>query len=304
MVLFIISKIQSYLTFMNKLIIVLLLYLPVVVQAQYFEFGLQGGIMNYQGDLTPESLLLSVGESHSTLGGYVKYNITPRLSARINMVKGTISGNDRNADSEGRRRRGLDFTSPLYELAVIGEWNLFRFTPNSLRRSFTPYIMAGVAGFRFNPQTEYLEQYIDLQTLGTEGQGLEGYAAPYELQQLSIPFGGGLKCTLNEEWTIGIEVGARKTFTDHLDDVGGYYVNYNELLDGSGSLAATLADRTNEYLGIDSPIIAPSGVRRRGNPDNQDWYLIGVLTISYNLIYKGIGTSSLKSAHFGCPKKF
>jgi len=292
---------------MTKRILFLLLFLSIAISrtnAQYVDLGLQGGFMNYQGDLTPDVIWSSVGESHSMVGAYIRYNMSPRLSIRLNAVKGAISGNDLNAASEGRRQRNLNFESPIYELALIGEINLFKYIPNSLYRSYTPYIFGGIAGFKFNPQTEHLERYVDLQPIGTEGQGLQGYEAPYELTQLSIPLGAGFKITLNEEWSLALELGARKTFTDYLDDVSTTYVNYNELSQGNGRLAALLADRRADYLGLDSPIIVESGTTRRGNPDNQDWYLMASISVSYHIIKKGIGGSSLKSSHFGCPKRF
>jgi len=287
----------------TKLFFITIFLFPFMLNAQYFDIGLQGGASNYQGDLTPETIWSSVGDSHAAIGAFARYNFNSYISTRVSFTRATISGSDLEAKSEGRRRRNLHFTSPLTEVALTGEFNIFGYTPSNLYADYSPYIFGGISLFQFNPQTEYLEQWVELQPLGTEGQGLPGYEAPYSLRQISIPFGAGFKFNINEYWTFGVEFGARKTFTDHLDDVGGYYVNYNELLETNGTNAAALSNRTGEFLNSE-PIILESGVRKRGNPDNADWYFIANLTVSYNLYNKDINTSSVKSRHFGCPKRF
>lgn len=288
---------------MRKILLLFVMCITWSVQAQFLEIGLHGGVSNYQGDLTPSELWNSIGESHTSVGVFSRYNINNFFSARLMLTKATISGTDREADDPSRRRRNLHFVSPIYEAALLGEINLLGYKPSNLYTAITPYVFGGGAIFHFNPQTEYQERWIDLQPLGTEGQGLPGYDEKYKLTQFSIVGGGGIKINVNEEWTIGIELAGRKTFTDHLDDVGNFYVNYYELLEGNGSDAAALADRTGEFLGTE-PVILESGTRIRGNSGSLDWYFTGQVTISYNFVFKGIYSSSVNSRHLGCPKKF
>ena len=60
---------------------------------------------------------------------------------------------------------------------------------------------------------------MDLQPLGTEGEGFYKGEKKYNLTQLAIPIGGGFKYAISNNVRIGIEVGFRKLFTDYLDDV-------------------------------------------------------------------------------------
>lgn len=270
-------------------------------KAQYIDVGIIGGVSNYQGDIAPQQLWNSVGDSHAVFGAFARYNFNDRFAARLSLSKGTISGSDLDSKAATRRTRNLHFTSPITELALMGEINLFKYTPSNLFSDFAPYLFGGIALFKFNPEAEYLERWIELQPLGTEGQGMDGYQERYKLTQISIPFGGGIKKNLNEEWTLGIELGLRKTFTDYLDDVSGYYVNYKEILLQNGSEAAALSDRRGEFLGSDT-IEVESGTQIRGNPAYKDWYLFANLTISYNFVFKGIYTSSANSRHLGCPR--
>ena len=97
-----------------------------------------------------------------------------------------------------------------------------------------------------------------------------------------------------------MEAGFRKTFTDYLDDVSGSYVNYHELERENGQLAAELANRTGEYFGSD-PVILPTGTQR-GNEQADDWYFMGGVTISYNLIGSNNGLGRGSRNGFGCPR--
>ncbi len=94
---------------------------------------------------------------------------------------------------------------------------------------------------------------VYLKPLSTEGEGLPGYPdrKPYSLTQLAIPFGGGVKFAITNDWHIGLEVGLRKLFTDYLDDVSSTYADPNDLLTAKGQLAVDLSYRGDEVVGGD-----------------------------------------------------
>ena len=74
-----------------------------------------------------------------------------------------------------------------------------------------------VSIYNFNPQAENRNgQWVDLQPLGTEGQGTTAYPErkKYARTQIAIPFGGGIKYTLNERLNIMFSFSARKSLTD------------------------------------------------------------------------------------------
>ena len=45
----------------------------------------------------------------------------------------------------------------------------------------------------------------------------------YSRFQIAIPFGVGIKYAIDQNWSIGIEYGLRKTFTDYIDDCSSVY---------------------------------------------------------------------------------
>ena len=137
------------------------------------------------------------------------------------------------------------------------------------RTVYSPYVFAGLSFFALNPQALNLNgQWIDLQPLGTEGQGLASVGIDkYSLVNWSIPFGLGYKAIL--EKIARIRMGLRASQTDYLDDVSAYYVDESAL----SSLAAEMANPGNNS-------ITPG--KSRGNPNTNDWYNFGI-TFSYKI---------------------
>ena len=287
---------------MRLVIIIIVALLPFGLFAQSYEAGLMFGGSSYQGDIS-KSEGITAGKIHPSLGLFFRYNANKFLSAKANFSYGKISAADSDSENEGRRQRNLSFQSNIIEFGITGELNLFGYQPGELQRRFSPYLFGGIAVFHFNPETNYNGQLVELQPLGTEGQGMEGFDEPYKLTQIAIPMGVGMKFALNERLNLGAEIGFRKTFTDYLDDVSGTYVAYSDLLQGNGELAAALGSRTGE-LGerpSDEPVVVETGAIR-GNPGKDDWYTMAGLTLSYTFYPKnGLGKNGNKN-DFGCPK--
>ena len=273
---------------------------PFFLAAQDAEVGLIFGASGYSGDLTPNDKLFSSGERAASLGIFGRIDLNRFLATRATLTYGKISGNDALADTEGLRARNLSFQSTLTELSVVGELNILG--NNSTSQKFKPYLYAGVAVFHFNPETNFNGQLVELQPLGTEGQGMEGFDDKYRLTQISVPLGVGFKYSITERINLGFDLGLRKTFTDYLDDVSGTYVNYNDLSSGNGATAAALGNRQGELIGTgNEPVIVPSG-GMRGNSLKDDWYYTAGVTVSYRFgktrNYKGRNPSGKE---FGCP---
>ena len=212
---------------------------------------------------------------------------------RFGVTYGLIAGNDNRSDPP--RGRNLSFRSRIIEGSLVGEFNILGYEPYNLARPWSPYIFGGVAFFNFSPKTKYNDEWVALQPLGTEGQGLSAYPErkKYKLTQFSIPIGAGIKYALSDTWNIGIEGGVRKTFTDYLDDVSTTYVNEAFLIENN-PLAATLANRS----GV--PIEDGSA---RGNSENGDWYAFVGVTISRNFLDNGLVGSRkrFRRKKDGCP---
>lgn len=276
------------------------LILPCFLQAQHLELGLQGGASGYLGDLMDNNVGNIVSELHPSVGAFARYNVNDWIAAKVGFNYGQISGNDANADNQGRVDRNLSFRSNILEIGLHAEINIMGYQPYNLERTFSPYVFIGVAMFRFNPQAEYQGQWYDLQPLGTEGQGMPDYPNRefYQLTEFSIPAGLGFKYAINDTWNLGVEFGMRKTFTDYLDDVSSTYVDLEALRAArgpSGDVAVALSDRHLISLRED-------GTQRGDSGGNQDWYMIGAVSISYNFLDTGLaGSRGRRGGKMGCP---
>jgi hypothetical protein len=257
---------------MKKSIILLFLLTGIFAQAQKTEVGLIAGGSLYSGDVSPKEFGLFFQEFQPAFGIFGRINATRVFSARISLSYTQLEADDLEV---GIPSRGLNFRTNLLEGALIGEVNLFR-RGDARRFEVVPFLAGGIGFFRYNPQGRLEDTWVDLQPLGTEGQGLPGYEAPYELTQLNIPLGGGVKFIFNDQWTLGFEFISRKLFTDHLDDISNTSVNYLDVLEGNGQLAANFSNPS-----IKSPEEGDITYTRGGKYN--DWYFMANITLSFNI---------------------
>ncbi len=275
---------------MKKIVLMVIVLLPLTMSAQFLEGGLFLGGSNYMGDLPEGNIEYS--ETNLAGGLFIRYNINDYVSVRGGLNLGQISGSDANADNEAQRARNLSFRSNITEFSVIPEFNILGFNPYD--RIWSPYVFVGLSIYNFNPQAQLDGQWYDLQPLATEGQGQPGRPSLYNLTQLAIPMGFGVKYAITEYWTVGFLASMRYTFTDYLDDISTTYADRQDIIDATGVIAANLANRQGELLGTE-PINTPG--TRRGS-ENRDWYVFSGFTISYNFL-DGFGGSK-----YGCPTNF
>ncbi len=266
----------------NCLISTVLLVFVISAGAQKLHLNLFGGLANYQGDLKDKTFTLA--QSHLAGGLGFSYDITDHLALRTGFVVGKISANDKY----GRNKvRNLNFSTMLTEGNLGLEYYI---TAPVEKHSLTPYVFAEVAVFHYNPYTfDSNGTKYYLQPLSTEGEGIVPGRNNYKLTQFSIPFGAGVKLSLSDNMNVGFEFGFRKLFTDYLDDVSTTYVDKNVLLSQRGAKAVELSYRGDELKnGIQQ---YPSVGRKRGNPNQNDWYYFTGFTASFRLGGGGIGSS-------------
>jgi opacity protein-like surface antigen len=263
---------------MKKLFLCLACSFPaLLIQAQKLHLTTFAGVSNYKGDLQDKKFTFKQANFAAGIG--LAYEITEQLYATANVKLGKLSGDDKREIKNSTRN--LTFSSPLSELQLGLEYDVF----NLSERSLTPYLFAGVASFHFNPSTiDSAGNKVFLQPLGTEGQGFYNGRKKYNLTQISIPFGGGLKLALSENIRIGVEIGFRKTFTDYLDDVSTSYVDKALLLANNGQRAVDLAVRGGE---LKSGLTYPADGTLRGNSKRKDWYYFSGLSFSFRLGGRG-----------------
>ena len=264
---------------MKNAILLFALFFSLSLQAQKdIEIGVFFGGSNYSGDIPSGDNQISTRNMRPAAGLFGRYYVNKYVAFRAGLSVGSIRGND--AQSETLAKRNLSFRSRIFEAQALGELHLPLGNSLRSRSPFSPYLFGGVALFHFNPQTTYQGRWVDLQPLGTEGQGIDGNPSPYGRWQVSIPFGGGVRVGLGERWAVGLEVGLRRTFTDYLDDVSGNYPDQTILRQQNGDIAADLSFRGDELPGASSDAFPAAG-SQRGSAEHDDWYGMGGLTISY-----------------------
>ncbi len=248
-------------------------------KAQYEEFGFQAGITRYKGELSEH--LFKPEEVHPYAGAFFRHNWNRHWSWKLELNIGKISGSDVHASGGFEKDRNLSFQSSILELSPQIEFNFFPYETGNLEYPFTPYIFAGIAVFHFNPKAELNNELYELQPLGTEGQGSNG-SSKYRRIQVAIPIGGGLKFAIGGNVGIGIEVGARRTYTDYLDDVSTVYPDQQLLLASEGPVAVALSDRS--FSRSDTSYSIPSVYKKqRGNSKDKDWYLFAGVTLYFRM---------------------
>lgn len=256
---------------------------------KYLDVGVTGGIANYWGDLSKSPF--GKGTIGWNIGAIGRYNLSSRFALRFHIINGKIMAFD---EKSGIAARGLSFKSNVLEVGALGEFSILPFDPESDDHRIAPYIFAGIAFFKFNPEAEFNGITYALQPLGTEGQqNINSPLLPYQTGQFAVPMGLGVKFAVSRSFTLGLEMGVRLTFTDYLDDVGGFYADPDFIRESGaqGDLAADLADRST----IDRPAADHAPGAARATVAGKDWYLMGGVTASYNIL-DGFG-----SGKRGCP---
>ncbi len=277
----------------------------------FVQVGFQLNVMQYIGDLPAGIKFARPGASL-----YFSRKITAHWHTRLQLSVGRIEGDDAAASPlSGVYARNLHFRNDLKELAGLLVYEFKgSYGKYAKRANFTPYLLGGVALLHHNPRakvpTAMGEGWIDLQSLGTEGQGRIGYAKPYNKAQITIPLGIGFRFrTPDKRWDFAIEILPRYTFTDYLDDVSG---QYPDMADLANPWSVALSNRTLEptqartntpraldqvsggfgnpisYIGFDGQTYRtlPDFVRgkdNRGNPKTKDMYISYGFQVSYIL---------------------
>jgi hypothetical protein len=252
-------------------------------KGQGIEFGLFLGASNYMGDLSNNGrIVLSATNPSAAIIG--RYNMGEKWALKGFFGYGRIAGSDENASKDALKKRNLSFYSDIFEASAHVEFNLVR---NGMiygsKRKLIPYLFTGVGLFNFNPKANLNGTDLELQPLGTEGQGSTTYndREKYALTQICIPFGIGFKKKISQQLSIGLEFGARYTFTNYLDDVGGVYGDANVIGRSNGEAAKKLSDRSGELTSDGNNVFNDGDLRSNKTSDISDIYFMGGITFTY-----------------------
>ena len=270
---------------MRKFLAALIICLPVSVFSQNAivqegEFGVGLGAAHYFGDLNTRAHL-NRPKPAATL--FFRKNFGNYIALRVGATFAQLGYSDiYNDQNETMRRRNLSFNTNVWELGLQGDFNFYRFMPGEPDFRWTPYVTLGASIFNYDPYAYLNGEKHFLRPLATEGQGLDtSRAQPYSSMSFAIPFGVGIKYSINERINLGFEIVHRFTNTDYLDDVSTTYADktlFPPNPDGTPSAAYLLSDRsyeTGEPIGIKG--------RERGNSKNKDQFVTAMFYISFNL---------------------
>lgn len=175
-------------------------------RSQGSEVGLGIGSLYYTGDLSRDFTIRAMRPAATV---FYRYNISEPLSFRASITAGQLVGWDEYSPIDRFAEiRDASFDIFLFEASAVFEYHFLKWRQENFPVRWTPYVFGGLALFGFTAPDEKPEEYSQIQP--------------------SLPFGLGAKYILNPKWYLGIEIGARKTFFDYLDNVSrGDGVNKN-----------------------------------------------------------------------------
>lgn len=244
------------------------------------DIGFTVGASQYFGDLNPRG---AIKNTKPAFGIFYRKQFTNYLGLRISAHYTQLGFNDADSKILFQQTRNLSFQTNVWEGAIHGDFNFFKFVPGEPGHLFTPYITIGLGVFSYNPYTELNGQKVYLRPLGTEGQNI-GYVdaygkkrKPYKSTAVCMPFGIGIKYNIRDNVNLSFQIGQRLTLTDYIDDVSTTYIGANKFT--SDPMAESLQDRSGEVVSV------PIGVegRQRGWSKQKDQYIIAEIGISFNL---------------------
>ena len=220
---------------MNRLsLFVVFLCIHLHSSGQFHEVGAFLGGGNYIGDIGGTYY---VYPENPAFGFVYKWNRTTRYSLRANAMIMNIKKSDYSPLDMARFNRRYRFENQVTEFSVGAEINYYDFNLHGNDKKIAPYLFLGVGFIRYNL---FYHEPNTLENIGY-GKGIE----------ITLPAIVGLKANVSPYVVLGLEIGARYTFTDNLD----------------GSAAEMEEGLLNDL--------------KFGNLNNNDWYVFTGLTISF-----------------------
>ncbi|WP_276498800.1 DUF6089 family protein [Pontibacter litorisediminis] len=198
------------------------------------EIGVGIGGANYKGEISPNYRLLN---NQPAITLFYRRDLSNAITLRGGLMGSHRIIDDNTFSDEAFDDRPLhayrqaDLRLSLLELSGVVEYNFLDYYDRSQSPRLSPYLFVGIAGLLYNKRLDFNgspEREFDTDITA------------------AIPFGVGLKFALSTHWNLGLEFGARKTFTDKIDHL--YSPEFSENL---------------------------------ANPHNKDWYFYNGISISY-----------------------
>ncbi|MDQ2720290.1 MAG: DUF6089 family protein [Bacteroidota bacterium] len=241
------------------------------------EFGITGGVAHYFGDLNNRA---AINRPKIAVGGFFRKQFGNYTSLRITGHYAQLGYSDKYSQNEYQRSRNLSFNTNIFEFALRGDFNFFKFIPSDPSHAFTPYATVGIGIFSYDPYAFYNGQKVYLRPLHTEGETFYQGRKEYGTMALCFPIGFGIKYAVTDKINVSVEAAYRFTTTDYIDDVSTTYVGADKFPSPNGgkSLAGILQDRsyeTGNTIGFEG--------RQRGFSKQKDAYAMLEVGISFNI---------------------
>jgi hypothetical protein len=244
---------------------------------QQGQFGFTLGAAHYFGDLNNRA---AINRPKIAIGGFFRKQFGNYVGVRVAAHYLQLGYSDVYSKNDYQKSRNLSFNSNVWEIALQGDFNFFKYIPNDPDHNFTPYITFGAGVFNYDPYAYYQGQKVFLRPLNTEGETFYQNRKAYGTMAVCFPIGIGVKYSLTDKLNLTFEIAHRFTTTDYLDDVSTTYIGIDKFPSPNGipSLASIMQDRSfeiGEPIGIEG--------RQRGWSKQKDQYIIAEVGLSFNL---------------------
>lgn len=243
-------------------------------------------------DFSPADM--DFGQTRTAIGAGFRYRVTKWFNTAGTFNYLILKGDDAETFDIYRNNRNLNFRSHTFEFMGRLEFGYAsaRYSPKRYsikktlsasvhRKTWALYGYTGVGTFIYNPKGKTAEgKWVKLRPLHTEGQGLPGGPKQYGSVGVCIPFGIYYKIIWDKQWSLGIDLCWRKTFTDYIDDVGSRYYDPVALKNAYGDLSVKMADpNKGNIYGFSSP--AADGTPAQRGDIQKDTYASFQVTFGY-----------------------
>lgn len=173
-------------------LLIIVVFFSQQITSQTYEIGLFAGGANYIGDVGSTTYL---SPNKPAIGAVAKWNRSFRHALRVSYIHAKLSADDAKGDDR-RQERGFSFDNSINEVSVGIEYNFWEWNPFDGQTQTMPYLYTGVNAFNFS-------------------------AAPNDIYSsrwsFAVPLIVGLKKSIGRNFVLGMELGARYTFTDNID---------------------------------------------------------------------------------------
>lgn len=200
--------------------------------SQIYEVGVFVGGSNFIGDVGATNY---ISPNQAVIGGVFKWNRSERHSFRLTINYAKLEAHDEKSDDPRREQRGYSFENDLLEISAGMEFTFLDFDLHTEGKKTTPYLYSGITTAKHD------NFYFNNGVLTSEDTSSWAFGIPIVL---------GIKTTLNDNFILSFEVGARYTFSDEID----------------GSVPDSVNKRSQYSF---------------GNINNNDWYTFSGFTLTY-----------------------